>query len=299
MATMNLDFPLGRPIAPAVSVRRRRLLPSSAAPLIRVGETISADQRIADLPDGAGSLRPLLAGLAGTALEVIPGQHITIEGAATVVQGLLGLGGSAAGPLVMLPRGESLAVVPIPAGAIILFPQPVPLMLVQRAIAGGARGVIAASAAPREIEALARTDLSAVYDGLAPDPSGFPLTVVLTEGLGAQQMGAATYSVLAQRLGEIVLISGATDPQTNLRPEVLLSLPRETPTAATPLPGALEPGAQVRVVAGAVRGAAGEIVHVFPRRQLDATGILTPCAVVRLADGAMHTLALHALDRIG
>lgn len=299
MATINLDFPLGRPIAHAVSVHRRRLLPSSAAPLIQVGESVSADQRIADLPDGAGSFRPLLAGLAGTALEVIPGQHVTIEGVATVVQGLLGLGGSAAGPLVMLPRGESLAVVSIPAGAIILFPQPAPLMLLQRAIASGARGVIAASAAPREIEALARTDLSAVYDGLAPDPVGFPLALVLTEGLGSQQMSAATYNVLEQRLGEIVLISGATDPQTNLRPEVLLSLPHETPAAATPLLSVLEPGAQVRVVAGALRGAAGVIVHVFPRRQFDATGILTPCAVVRLANGAIHTLALHTLDRIG
>ena len=299
MATVNLDFPLGRPIASAVTVRRQRPLAPGAAPVVSMGETVSAEQRIADLPDGAGAFRPLLAGLIGRVVEVTPGRHITIEGAATVVQGLLGLGRPAAGPLVMLPRGESLAVVPIPAGAIILFPQPVPLMLLQRAIAGGARGIVASSAAPRELEALARTDLSAVYDGLAPEPSGFPLTVVLTEGLGNWQMSNAVYSILAQRLGDIVLVSGATDPRAAVRPEVLLSLPRETPTLTPPLPGRLELGAQVRVAAGARRGAAGEIVHVFPHRQFDAAGILAPCAVVRLDDGATYTLPLHALDRIG
>lgn len=299
MATMNLDFPLGRPIASAVTVSRQRPLVSGAASLVSMGEAVSAEQRIADLPDGSGAFRPLLAGLIGRVIEVTPGRHITIEGAVTVVQGLLGLGRPAAGPLVMLPRGESLAVVPIPAGAIILFPQSVPLVLLQRAIAGGARGIIAGSAAPRELEALARTDLSAVYDGLAPEPSGFPLTVVLTEGLGNWQMSSAVYGVLAQHLGEIVLASGETNPRARVRPEVLLPLPRETPTLGAPLPSVLEPGAQVRVAAGARRGATGEIVHVFPRRQFDVAGILAPCAVVQLDDGMRHTLPLHALDRIG
>ncbi len=299
MVTKNLDFPLGRPLAPGVTVRKRRLLMPGAALLVGMGEAVSAEQRIADLPDGSGGVRPLFAGLAGRVVEVAPEQHITLEGAATVVHGLLGLGSSAVGPLVMLPRGESLAVVPIPAGAIILFPQTVPMMLLQRAIAGGARGIIAPSAAPRELEALARTDLSAVYDGLAPDPANFPLTVVLTEGVGVQPMSGATFGLLAPRLGDVVLISGTTDPRANVRPEVVLSLPRDSVTAATPLPGTLERGALVRVAAGARRGAAGEIVHIFSRRQFDAAGMLTPCAIVRLDDSATPVLPLHILDRIG
>lgn len=299
MATKSLDFPLGRPLAPAVLVRRQRPLTSGAAPLVGLGESVAADQRIADLPDGAGGFRPLLAGLAGRIVEVTPGQQVTIEGVAAVIQGLLGLGGTAAGPLVMLPRGESLAVVPIPAGGIILFPQSAPLMLMQRAIAGGALGIIAGSAAPRELEALARTDLSAVYDGLAPQPSGFPLALVLTEGLGAQPMNAGTYSALAQRLGDTVLVSGVTDPRRNVRPEAALSLPRETATVATPLPSDLQAGAPVRVAAGARRGASGEIVHVFAHRRFDSAGTLAPSAVVRLDDGTTQTLPLHTLDRVG
>lgn len=295
----TLDFPLGRPLAPAVMARRRRPLTPGAAPLVALGDTVSAEQRIADLPDGSGAFRPLLAGLAGRVVEITPGQHVTIEGAATVLHGLLGLGGPAAGPLVMLPRGESLAVVPIPAGAVILFPQPVPMVLLQRAIAGGARGIIAPSAAPRELEALARTDLSAVYDGLAPEPAGFPLTVVLTEGLGVLPMSAAAYGLLAPRLGDVVLLSGATDPRANIRPEVTLSLPRDSATAMTPLPASLEPGAQVRIAEGPHRGAAGEIVHVFSRRQLDAAGALVPCVLVRLDDGTARVLPLHVLDRTG
>lgn len=298
MATMNLDYPLGRPLVPAVTVRRRRPLTPGAAPLMGIGETVSAQQRIANLPDGLGGFQPLLAGLTGRIVEVTPGQHVTIEGAATVIHGLLGLGGSAAGTLSMLPRGESLAVVSIPAGAILLFPQPVPMILLQRAIVAGARGIIAPSAAPRELEALARTDLSAVYDGLAPDPAGFPLTVVLTEGLGALPMSASIYSLLAQRLGDVVLVSGTTDPRASVRPEVVLSLTGEAVAATPPLSSELEPGARVRVAAGVWRGAAGEIAHVLSRRQLDESGILTPSAVVRLEDGATRILPLHTLDRM-
>lgn len=294
-----LDYPLGWPLVPSAPIRRSRMLPPGAAPFVAVGASVRADQPIAEQPLNGGVVAPLLAGLAGTVIEAVAGQWVTIEGTATVLQGVLGVGGQAAGPLQTLPRGESLAVVPIPPGAVILYPQPAPLMLLQRAAASGAAGVIAPSVSVRELEAFARVDLTLLLDGLAfgfPQP---PLSVLLTEGLGALPMAPATFQVLSQHAQRTVLLAGRTVPSRNARPEVLLSLPPGTPAAKVPLDSRITEGAFVVVSGGPGRGARGEVVHVFARQQLTGPGILTRAATVRLEDGNVVVLPLHTLDRIG
>jgi hypothetical protein len=299
MTALALDYPLGRPIVEAV-VRRARPLAPAATPLVGTGDLVRAEQPIAETPEPNGGGRPMLAGLGGRVVEVTPGQQIVIEGPATVLQGPLGLGGPAAGPLMTLPRGESIAVVPIPAGAVILHPQPAPLMLLQRAAAGGAVAVVAGSVSARELEAFARCDLSALLDGSALTPAPLPLTILLTEGLGAYPMGAAAYQLLAQQLGRTVLVQGTTAPRRNLRPELLLSLPAgAAPSTTLPASGTLDAGAQVLITTGARRGASGRILSLCARHQLTPAGLLAPCAYVRLDTGSAEVVPLYALERIG
>src|SRR5260221_12510313 len=151
MTTYALDFPLGRPLIPAAAVRRWRRLRPGSRPLVGPGQPVGPDQPIAELPDGA----PVIAGLGGRVVEVSPAGGIQLEGVAAVLTGLIGLGGSVAGPLTFLPPGESAAVLPIPAGSIIVHPQRVSLTLLQRAAAGGAAGIVAARAPAVELGALA------------------------------------------------------------------------------------------------------------------------------------------------
>ncbi|MGH2516848.1 MAG: hypothetical protein ACRDHP_14435 [Ktedonobacterales bacterium] len=299
MAFLALDFPLGRPVIAAALVRRERPLALGAVALVGVGDRVSPEQTIAELPDTEGRSRSLLAGIAGRVTDVAPGQHITLEGPATIAQGLVGLGASVVGPLAQLPRGESLAVVRIPVGAILVLSHPVPLMLLQRAAAGDALGIIAPSMAARELEAFARVDLSAVLDGLTPEPERLPLTILLTEGFGEVSMNPGTYSTLTQRLGATALLTGTTNPQRNLRPEVLISVPEGTPLAEMPANSTLAAGARVRVVAGALREARGEIIHVFERGHETGSGALAESAVVRLETGVLEVVPLHALVREG
>ena len=298
MSIATLDYPLGWPLLPAVLVQRRRLLPAGATVLVGMGDQVRPEQPVAEFAGPAGVI-PVLAGLAGRVLEVIPGHALAIEGVATSLNGLVGFGPPAAGPLVMLPRGESVALVPITPGTIILHPQQASLTLLQRALAGGAVGIIAASMATRELEAFMRADLSVLLEAGATGSPRLPLTVVLSEGLGARSMHPAIYQLLAQRLNETLWLAGATDPRRGMRPEVLLPQPFGTPTRPTPADSSVVPGAQVAVVAGMQRGARGEVLHIFARRQLDAAGLLTPCANVRLEDGSAAVLPIHLLDRIG
>ncbi|HLZ21009.1 MAG TPA: hypothetical protein VKQ30_02650 [Ktedonobacterales bacterium] len=299
MPFLALDYPSGYPIVPAALVRRERPLTRDSVVLVGIGDRVNPEQTVAEIPEAGGHGLPLLAGIAGRVTDVVPGRHITIEGPATIVHGIVGLGTPVVGPLAQLPRGESLAVVRIPAGAILVFPQPVPLMLLQRAAAGGVRGIIAPCMSARELEAFARADLSAVLDELAPEPSQLPLTILLTEGFGVVPMNPVTYAALSQRLGATALLAGSTNPQRNVRPEVLLSVPEGIPLTRVPANCALGIGARVRSVAGPLRGARGEIIHVYDRAQTGSGGVLADSATLRLESGIIEIVPLHTLVREG
>ncbi len=296
---MTLEYPFGRPLVPAMPIRRLRPLPPGATPLVGLDTRVQEDQPIAEIIGPAGQRAVVLAGLSGRVVEVASPWGITIEGVAAALFGVVGLGGPVVGPVAMLPRGESLAVVPIPRGAVILYPRQLSLTLLQRAAAGGAVGIVAASASARELEAFARADLSAILDGLAVGMPQTPLTVMLTEGLGAQSMSPHTYQFLAQHIGNPVLLTGTTDPRRGVRPEVLLAPAPDMPAAGTTLDGALSVGARVAVALGPRRGTQGQITHLFARKQFAGTDVLAAAAAIRFDDGTIDVVPLHALDRIG
>src|SRR5262245_13161813 len=278
--TLVLDFPLGWPVMPATLVRRERALPFGATPLVSLGDQVRPEQSIAESALANGGQRAVLAGLGGRVVEVEKGKGVTLEGVAMLMHGIVGLGGPAAGTLTALPRGESPAVVPIVPGSVIIFPHQLPLMLMQRATVGGAAGIIAASAAARELEAFARTDLTALLDGQAPFAPRSPLTVILTEGLGSASMSTATYHVLSQHIRNMALLDGATDPRRGVRPEVVLTAPPGTPPQPAPADCSIVPGAFVSIAAGPFRSGRGEVLHTFASQQVTPSGIHVPAVSV-------------------
>ncbi|HET8907988.1 MAG TPA: hypothetical protein VFN11_13585 [Ktedonobacterales bacterium] len=298
MSNVALDYPLGRPIAPAITVRRRRPLPPGAVARVQAGNGVNALQPIAEITTQHGRA-PVLAGIDGRVVAVTPGVGIFLEGVATLLQGMIGIGESAAGPLAFLPQGESPAVALIPRGAILVYPQPVPLTLLQRAAAHGAVGVIAASASALELESFARADISAVLEWRIPLPVPGPLVVILTEGLGNAAMQADMLALLRRREGEMALINGVSHPRQNMRPEVLLSGADTSLGEYVPQPVLLRRGALVRVAAGTHRGSRGMIRHIPAHSAIDAAGLRTRCAIIDLENGERVSLPLHLLDVVG
>ncbi|HZC06758.1 MAG TPA: hypothetical protein VE338_14070 [Ktedonobacterales bacterium] len=298
MSISALDYPHGRPLISSVAVRRRRLLPSGATPLVSSNEQVSPGQAVAEARSDAG-LVTALAGLAGRVVSVTPGQSVTIEGAATLINGILGVGGQVAGPIFFPQRGESLALVQLPRGSVIVYPSRAPLTLLQRAYASGAVGVIAASASALELEAFARTDLTALLDGFVPLTAQPTLTVLLTEGLGDREMSPAILRALEQRVNDVILLNGQTAPRRNIRPEALLPLPLSATPTATPLPSAFTVGMLARVIGGPRRGVWGRVIHIFTQAQQTDIGQWEPSALLRLEDGATLMAPLALLDVIG
>lgn len=298
MTISALAYPNGRPMIASVAVRRRRPLPAGAPALVSPGEQVSPGQVIAEARSETGVV-PTLAGLVGQVTEVWPGQSVTIEGTATLINGMLGVGGPVAGPLYFPPRGESLALMQAPRGSIVVFGQRAPLTLFQRALASGAVGVLAASASALELEGFARADLMALLDGMVSLGAQPPLTVMLTEGLGDSEMNPAILRTLEQRAHDVILLDGQTLARGNVRPEALLPLPANTTPTALPLPSALTVGTRARITSGSHRGDAGRIAHIFAQARRSEAGQWAPSALLRLEDGTLLVTPLALLDNIG
>jgi hypothetical protein len=298
LAGRALDFPVGRRLASAVSVRRQRRFPPGASTTVAIGDQVQSDQTIAEIKN-TGNISVVQAGFAGRVIDVALNQRVVIEGTVTIIEGIVGIGDPAVGTLCMLPRGESLAMVPIPRGGVILFPQQLPLVLMQRAVTGGAAGIIAGSVSAREIEAFSRLDLSASLDGFPLTEPVSQLSIVITEGLGEAPMCAPLYQVLAQRLGTTVYLCGETSTRQAIRPEVLLTPPVSSAGESLPLDSTLEAGAIVTVWAGGRRGSQAQVLQVLARRQYSAAGLLVPSAILRYEDGTTGIAPLHTLDRLG
>ncbi len=293
-----MDFPSGWPVIPAANVRRLRPL-GGATPLVNVGEQVRPDQPLAERPSARGDQEPVIAGLAGRVAQILPGRGVALEGVATIIHGIFGVGGTAAGTLHFLARGESVAVVRIPPGAVIVFPGQIPLTLLQRAATDGAAGIVGASVGIRELEAFIRADMTAVLDGMLLDAAHMPLPLVLTEGIGSFAMDSVVFQLLSQRAGDIVLVSTATDPRRAIRPEVLLPRPLGSPALPLPADDTIAVGARVRLVAGPGRGSRGEVVYQFAQRQVVAPGLVVPAVRVRLEDGASQVVPLTFVERVG
>ncbi len=199
MSYSSLTFPHGRPVITSVAITRQRPLPVGATPLVSVGERVTPEQVVAEQRVDQG-VKGVLAGLSGRVTAITVGRSVTIDGVATLLNGVIGVGGPAAGMLYTIPRGESLAVAHIPHGCVLLHPTRAPLMLLQRALASGAAGVIAASATALELEAFARADLMTLLEGQAPPTPPQPLTVVLTEGVGEAVIDSTLWHMLTRRL---------------------------------------------------------------------------------------------------
>lgn len=289
MPQRSMTYPHGQPLVPAMLLRRARPVPAGAQVRVRVGDNVSAVQPIAALPTG----EPLLAGIAGRVLQVLPGQVI-IEGIVRLLHGLLGIGEQVAGQLVLAPRPEEPAFQSVPRGAILLVPGRLTPMHLQGAAQVGAYGILGGSMSARDLESFARVDLTAVLDGAAPPPA-VPLTVVLMDGIGEEAMDVRFAVPLTSALGSVVLVSGFTRARPLGRPEVLLA-PADPLPMSVPLPHTLEVGAHVHVHAGPCRGVTGVIVSLPPQPEMIENHLSVPCAYVRAQDGNVLRLPVNVLD---
>ncbi len=307
-----MNYPLGWPVIPGITVRRERRMGRPGLALVEPGQEVQPDQTIARVnPLGTAGSAPfaparfgaqtLRAGLRGQVLEAGT-RGVVIEGLVAVVQGLMGVGDQVVGQLNILSK-EALKVpvdmIPLTRGVILVVPGRLSQALLEHAARAEVVGLVASSMAVTELETVLGLDLTALLDGLPVPENPRPLpTLMFTEGLGDLPMASSTLALLRQHGGDYALLSGATNPRRNQRPELLISLPLGAQPPAVKADPRIINGAIVRVSSGEYAGEIGQVVQTFQRPQRLPSGIHARAVYVRLERGVKLVLPIYNLERI-
>jgi hypothetical protein len=207
--------------------------------------------------------RPLVltAYLDGAVVEVIPGEGAVVEAVCSLVQGIFGIGGEAAGPIAMGvedPRQELTPerITAAHRGAILVGGSLIGSEALARARQVGVGAIVVGGLHAVDLRWLLGRDLGVAITGT--EQVGF--TLIVTEGFGRIAMAGRTFDLLASRAGQRASCSGATQIRAGvIRPEVIVPL---TEGATDDLRGAadrperdrlqeaggLKPGDQIRLI---------------------------------------------------
>jgi hypothetical protein len=187
----------------------------------------------------------------GTVVSVMPSLGVVIETVGALVQGIWGAGGEAQGVLKMLAEDpkEKLATEAIDVGchnSILVGGSLVDVEALERAKQMRVRGIV----------------VGGIEAELRERASDFSCPVIITEGMGQVPMASAIFELLRSNAGREASISGMTQLRWGaVRPEIIIPLQGR---GATPSPqqlgGALEVGAQVRVIRQPYLGSVGQVV---------------------------------------
>ncbi len=304
----------GWSVIPQTVVRRERWpggyrgnIAAHGVPLVYNGQEVQPDQPVLRMEHRmvAGSIAQdevVPAGMHGRVVDITQRGGVVIEAQASVVRGEIGAGNQVAGILHVV-EGDTLNA-KLPAGAILATASSVSFVMLRQALLAGVSGIVAGSIAVRDLEGFLRTDIIQLLDDINSEQTQAtlpPMTVLFTEGVGIASMPEATFRILQQRQGTVVLLSGITAPRQGIVPELILSFSPEEIHRWQPVQEdlSLSLGARVRVESGEHEGAIGSIDYIFAYEQVFPSGIRSRALRLRLGDGSPLLIPATLAQRIG
>ncbi len=257
--------------------------------------------------------------LAGEVVSVVPGRGAVVATAATLVQGVYGVGGETWGELVVAVAEPEAGVSdrnldPGMAGKILLGGAEVSRAALERAAGLGVAGIITGSVDGSELGEFLGTEVASTVTG----DEEVSLTLVITEGFGRLPMDRRTFDLLQARQGALASISGVTHLRAGVvRPEVIVpwaeALPSDSRLAreprgadiaagtiataeSEPSGSVLSPGSAVRIVREPFFGQIGQVEEILVEPQQLPSGLRTRAARVALSAGQSVLVALANLE---
>jgi hypothetical protein len=226
----------------------------------------------------------------GTVISVMPSLGVVIETVGALVHGVWGAGGEAQGVLKMLAEDpkENLVAEAMDVGchgAIIVGGSSIDEKALEIAEQMQVRGIVVGS----------------IGVDLEERASDFPCPVIVTEGMGQVPMASVIFELLRSNAGREASISGVTRLRWGtVRPEIII--PLQGRGAALPpqqLGGALEVGAQVRVIRQPYLGSVGQVVSLPSQPRVVDSGARLRGAEVELEGKGQVFVPYANLELIG
>ena len=202
--------------------------------------------------------------VAGTVVEVLPGEGAVVETDAVFVQGILGIGGETVGTLRMAVtepsmRLEAKHVTPAMKGCIVVGGARITAEAVRAARDAGAAAIVSGGIDDADLRDILGYDLGVAITGT----ERIGITIIITEGFGDIAMAARTFAILKDYEGREASVNGATQIRAGvMRPEIVISRRAGDPEPAQggrPEEGALEIGTQVRLIRDPYFGLLGTV----------------------------------------
>jgi hypothetical protein len=249
-------------------------------------------------------------------LAVEPYRSLTVQTPAALIQGAFGFGGEQHGVLRAAVTGPGDELLPEMlddrfAFSVVIGGGSVGAAALTRAAAMRVRGVIVGSISEVALRAFlgyaGDADWAVGGSGwlFPPDPGrrDFPLTLMVTEGLGVRPMNRPAFELLASYDGADVALDGRTCLHGSQlrRPQMIIPLTRADPSQIAKEEDAehLTLGVAVRILSADLLGQVGLIVGLPQRPRALACGARYLVAEVRLTDGEVVDVPLENLEVLG
>ena len=228
----------------------------------------------------------------GAVSEVVEGFGVHVDSKGTMVQGIFGIGPETAGPIALIGSGPDTPLKPSDltaahAGQVVVGGSLAPLDALRAAIDHGVAALVTGGIDAKDLKELLGYDLGVAITG----NEDVGLTLVVTEGFGSLTMSGKTHALLAERVGQVASVSGATQIRAGvMRPEVLI--PHEVPSIEETEvdTGLMHEGSVVRIIRDPHFGELGQVLELPPEPAVLDTEAKVRILTVTLRDGERVTL---------
>jgi hypothetical protein len=202
--------------------------------MMRTEAKSSADGVIESVSDSTGMVivrgprMPIevRAYVAGTVVEVLPGEGAVVENTVALVQGIFGIGGEVHGPVAMAgaaPDDELDAddITPAMRGCVVVGGARMTAAAIRKAKDVGAAAIVSGGIDDQDLRDFLGHDIGVAVTG----SERMGITLIVTEGFGSIAMAARTFALLASHAGKTASVNGATQIRAGvMRPEIVVPL---------------------------------------------------------------------------
>jgi hypothetical protein len=202
--------------------------------MMRTEAKSSADGVIESVSDSTGMVIvrgpripiEVRAYVAGTVVEVLPGEGAVVENTVALVQGIFGIGGEVHGPVAMAgaaPDDELDAddITPAMRGCVVVGGARMTAAAISKAKDVGAAAIVSGGIDDQDLRDFLGHDIGVAVTG----SERMGITLIVTEGFGSIAMAARTFALLASHAGKMASVNGATQIRAGvMRPEIVVPL---------------------------------------------------------------------------